>query len=280
VIKSGNTTLELSEADIVAISYITAKVARRLRKIKRTYQSSKIFAQNVRNQLENKKYMAAIFFMYNFNNMDSNIFYKPSEIKAEINKYMQTNTTDDTTDIISAGNCDNQYVTSKDISKALKTLENEIGLRKEITKIGVKRSKGKQKIRFLGKPYFYKLPLGSERLKKIMSNPVAVQIVFKSLIELGLLDHLQFLLEGYFYVLRDADKGEQVYDLARIGLKIAERTDTDIRVDKPGFESFTTFVRSLSEEQVKIIASKIAEVLGQYPDLFRGMLLFALSKNL
>jgi hypothetical protein len=280
VIKPGNTPLELNEADIVAISYITAKVARRLRKIKRTCQSSKTLAQKVLNQLENKKYMAATFFMYNFNNMDANIFYKPSEIKMEINKYMQTNTADDTTDMALASDCDTLYVTSKDISKTLRTLENQIGLHKETTKIGVKSNKGKQKIKFLGKPYFYKLPHGSERLKKIMSNPVAVQIVFKSLVELGLLDHLQFLLEGYFYIVRDADKGEKVYDLARIGLKIAEGTDTNTRVDKQGFESFRTFVRSLSEKQLKILASKIAEVLGQYPNLFRGMLLFALSKNL
>ena len=280
MIKPGNTLLELSEADIIAISFITAKVARRLRKIKRTCQSPKKFAQKVLNQLENKKYMATTFFMYNFNNMESNIFYKPSEIKMEINKYMQTNTADDTTDMALASDSDALYVTSKDISKALKTLENQIGLHKETTKIGVKSNKGKQKIKFLGKPYFYKLPHESERLKKNMSNPVAVQLVFKSLVELGLLDHLQFLVEGSLYIARDADKGEQVYDLTRIGMKISERADTDTIVDKPGFESFRTFLLSLSEEQLKIIASKFAEVLGQYPDIFRGMLLFALSKNL
>jgi hypothetical protein len=135
--------------------------------------------------------MASAFIMFNFNNMDTNRLYKPSEIKSEINKYMQTDIPDDDiTDLAATALAKNskagshEYVTSKDISKALKTLENEIELIKGTTKEEVKSIKGKQKIEFLGKPYFYKLPPKSESLKRIMSNPKAVELVFKSLLNL------------------------------------------------------------------------------------------------
>jgi hypothetical protein len=227
--------------------------------------------------------MASAFIMLNFDNMDANRLYKPSEIKSDINKYMQTDIPDDTTDIAAtalakkskAGS--SEYVTSKDISKAFKTLENDIKLTKIKGKEKVKSIKGKQKIEFLGKPYFYKLPPKSESLKRIMSNPKAVELVFKSLTELGLLPHLQFVYEASFYAVRDNVRKEKMYDLAKIAIKGIDKPDA--KIDKSSWESYRDYLLSFSEDQLKIIANKLAESTAQYPALYRFILLIALSKS-
>jgi hypothetical protein len=285
VIKTGKTPVELNEDDIVTISYITAKVAAMLQKIKKTYNSPKKYAEKLLKQLEHKKTMASVFIMFNFNNMDANRLYKPSEIKNGINKYMQTDIPDDDiTDIVVAALAkkskagSNEYVTSKDMSRAFKMLEKEIGLIKGTTKEEVKSIKGKQKIEFLGKPYFYKLPPKYENLKRIMSNPKAVEIVSKGLIELGLLPHLQFVWEASFYMVRDYVKKQQMYDIAKIAIKGIDKPDA--KVDKSSWKSFMDLLLSFSEDQLKIIANKLAEYIAQDPSLFRSILLLAaLSKS-
>jgi hypothetical protein len=163
--------------------------------------------------------------MSNFASMDANKLYKPSEIRYEINKYMQTDLGDDVSDIVevltTGSDADErEYVASKDMSRALKMLEKDIGLVKEENKKRVKSIKGKQKIEFLGKPIFYKLPPNSESLKKIISNPKAIELVFKSLIELGLRTHLQFISEASFYAIRASIEKEKENALASVTNKL------------------------------------------------------------
>jgi hypothetical protein len=121
--------------------------------------------------------------MSNFNSMDANRLYKPSEIRSEINKYMQIGVNDDVSDIVEAlatrsNASEREYVTSKDMSRALKMLEKETELVKEEYKKRVKSIKDKQKIDFLGKPIFYKLPPNSESKKNNLqsqSNRTCIQ---------------------------------------------------------------------------------------------------------
>jgi hypothetical protein len=280
MIKTGNTLLELNNDDIVTISYIAARINAKLCKIRKTYRSPKKYAEKVLSQLEHKKNMVSILIMSNFNSMDTNRLYKPSEIRNEINKQMQTKIPDDISEIVGALTTtseagESEYATSKDMSRALKTLENDIELTKETTKQRVKSVKGKQKIDFLGKPYFYKLPPNSESLKRIISNPKAIELVFKSLIKLGLLPHLQFVSVASFYAIRDCVKKEQLYDLARVVNKLVP----DAEINRSGWESYVTLLVSLSEDQLKMLAHKLAESLVQFPYVFRFIVLIALSRN-
>ncbi|HJY14830.1 MAG TPA: hypothetical protein VJ225_02290 [Nitrososphaeraceae archaeon] len=221
--------------------------------------------------------------MFNFDNMDANRLYKPSEIKSEINKYMQTDIPYDITDLAATALAKNskadssEYVTSKDISKAFKTLENDILLTKIKGKEEVKSIKGKQKIEFLGKPYFYKLPPKSESLKRIISNPKVVELIFKALTELSLLPHLQFVYEASFYAVRDNVRKEKMYNLSKIAIKGIGKSDA--KIDKSSWESYRDLLLPFSEGQLEIIAKKLAESTAQYPALYYFILLIALSKS-
>ena len=134
---------------------------------------------------------------------------------------MQTSTIkNDTTDLLAAIEnklgTNSEYISSNDISRALKSLEKEIGLINIRGKNKVKKTKGPQRIQFLGTPSMYKLPNRSQGLKKIMSKPDAIELVFKGLVSMGLLPHLEFIWKASFYVARDqASK----YELGKLAEK-------------------------------------------------------------
>src|SRR5215208_1933799 len=104
---------------------------------------------------------------------------------------MQSDMLHDTNDLVAAlsDKSEGDYVTSKDMNKALKTLVKEIGLA---------NIKGKEKIDFLGNPSLYRLPPDSMGLKRVLSDPGAVELIFKILIKMGLISYLKFILEASF----------------------------------------------------------------------------------
>lgn len=280
VSKTEKTMPELTEDDIVTISYIAAKVSVKLQKIEKTYRNPKNYAEKALKFLEHNKNLVATFIVFNLDNMDNNLLYKPSEIKNEISKYLHTEIPDETSEIAAAledkPKASSIYVTSNDISKAFKALVSEIDLVKLDTKEEVKKIKGRQKIKFLGKPYFYKPPPTTESLKRIIANPEAVILVFKSLKKLGLLPHLKFILEASFYVVRDYVRKERTYKLTKM---IVKQIKKDTVLDEPGWESYRNLLLSASEEQLKKVADKLAEYALNYPDLCRYILLMALWKS-
>jgi hypothetical protein len=100
----------------------------------------------------------------------------------------------------------NEYISSNDIKKALKALEKEIGLINIPGKEKVKKIRGTQKIEFLGRPSRWQFPASSGELKKLMSKPKAVELIIKSLINMGLLPHLEFIWEASLYGVREQSR--------------------------------------------------------------------------
>jgi hypothetical protein len=278
--KIGNSPLELSENDVVTISYIVAKINSKLCQITKDYPSSRKYAEHILRLYEHKKNKAGVFIISNFKNMEPDRLYKPAEIRGEINRDMQPGTPDDISDLAGALTTntevgENECVTSKDVSRALKALENDLGLVKITNKQSVKNIKGKQKIEFSGRPSFYKLPPNLESIKRIIAQPNAIKLVFDSLVKLGILPHLQFVCEASFYALREYTVKEQHYDLARLASKLVP----DAKIDKAGWDSYRDLLLSLSEEQLKILANGVAQSMTHFPGVFRNILLVALSKN-
>lgn len=279
--KTGNSPHELNENDVETISYIVAKINSKLCQITKDYPSSKKYAEHFLKLSEHKKNMASVFIISNFNKMQTSKLYKPSEIKGEINRDMQPGISDDISDLAGALTSrsevgEDEYVTTKDVSRALKMLENDLGLIKITTKQSVKNIKGKQKIEFSGRPSFYMLPPNLEDIKRIIARPKAIELVFNSLIKLGTLPHLQFVCEASFYALRECIVKEQQYDLARLASKLVQDAETD----KSGWDSYRNLLLSLSEEQLKILANGVTQSMTRFPSVFRNIMLIALSKNL
>jgi hypothetical protein len=280
--KTGNSPLELNGDDVVTISYIVTKINSKLCQIRKDYPSSKKYAEYVLRLFEHKKNVTGAFIISNFNDMKPNRLYKPSEIKDEINREMQYSTPDDISDLSGAlmprsevG--ENEYVTSKDISRALKMLEKDFGLVPKTTKKDIKSIKIDQKIEISGRPSFYMLPPNLESIKRIVTQPNAIELVFKSLIKLGVLSDLQFVCEAAFYAFREYIVKEQQYDLA--SARIANKLVPDAKIDNSGWDSYRNLLLSLSEEQLKILANGVAQSMLHFPSVFRNIMLIALAKN-
>jgi hypothetical protein len=276
VTKAEKTSPEFTEEEIQIMIVTAAKIAVKLQKIKRRYREPKIFALKVLKDLQYKKNIAFAFTIFNFSNMDHRTLYRPQDLKTEITKHMQTNKVNDTTDILTAlgdkPGTNSDYVNSKDISKALKALEKEIGLINIKGKDKIKKAKGTQRIQFLGKPSLYKLPHDSEGLKKLMSKPKAVGLVFKSLVNMGLLPHLEFVWEASFYVTRDQ---ASTYELGRLAEKSIDQSN--LKIDPKKWNSYRNLLLSIPEDRFKMLAHKLTELSADHPELYRFILLLGLS---
>jgi hypothetical protein len=275
--KTGKTLSEFNEEEIMVMINTAAKIAAKLQKIKETYREPKIFASKVLKDLEHKKNIAFAFTIFNFSNMDHRRFYRPQDLKTEITKHMQTSTIkNDTTDLLAATEdklvTNSEYVSSKDITKSLKALENEIGLINIKGKDKIKKAKGTQQIQFLGKPSLYKLPHNSEGLKKIMSKPKAIELIFKSLVNMGLLSHLEFIWEASFYVTRDQGS---TYELGKLAEKLVDHLN--LKIDQQNWSFYQNLLLSIPEDRLGILAHKLSELSANHPELYRFILLLGLS---
>ena len=67
------------------------------------------------------------------------------------------------------------------------------------------------------------LPPELENVKRIIAQPKAIELIFNSLVKLGILPHLQFVCEATFYAFREYIVKEQHYDLA--SARIANKQD-------------------------------------------------------
>lgn len=278
----GNSPLELNENDMVTISYIVAKLYPKLCQIRKDYASSKKYAEDVIRLFEHKKNIIGAFIISNFGSMQPDKLYKTSETIDEINRDMQSGTSEDISALAGALTSrseadENEYATSKDMNRALKMLEKDFGLIRKTTKKDVKAIKGNQKIELSGRPSFYMLPPELENIRRIIAQPKAIELIFNSLVKLGILPHLQFVCEATFYIFREYIVKEQQYDLA--SARIANKLVADAKIDNSGWDSYRNLLLSLSEEQLKILANGVAQSTPHFPSVFRNIMLIALAKN-
>ena len=204
--KTDKTPHGFDDEELSVLLTTMARIATKLQNIKKAYRDPKDYAARIMKDLEHKKNLGQAFIIFSFNNTDQKKLYSPSYFKNEIEKYMRNNTLNDPSDILAAttdeSKTQNEYISSNEISKALKTLEKEIGLINIPGKDKIKKIRGKQKIDFLGRPSRWQFP-SSEELMKLMSKPKAVEVIIKSLVSMGLLPHLEFIWEASFYFVRE-----------------------------------------------------------------------------
>ena len=206
--------------------------------------------------------------------MDLATFYSPLDLKNEIAKSMQVNTPYDNADILTTLQ-ESKTVNSNDITKALKTLEKEIGLIILTGKKEIRKARTTQKIKFSGRPSLWRFPPNSEGMKKIMSKPKVIELIFRSLINVGLLPRLEFLWQASFYVIREQAKNQNIYELIKSAEKSMDH-GLNARIDQQSLEYYRSFLLSVSEEQLGLLAHKLCKFWVCHPPLCRPILLLGL----
>jgi hypothetical protein len=269
--------IELTEKDIEIVVYITAKVNTRLQSIRKKYSTPMKYAHYLIKGTKHKDTIAAAVLLNDVRNIDPDTWYKPEDFRKIITKKMQSDIVNDNTDLITAIGDDHQhtYVSYKDMNRALKELERDIGLINKRGKEQIKKVRGKQKIKFSGSPSVYRLPSDVSDLEKAMSNPKVIELVFRSLKRLGLLDYLAFLLEAFFHTMRASLK-EKAASSALINL-IKSTNEAGLKLDASSWESYCKILLTQNDTQLKIIAKNLAQSMIENPQHYRNILLCALS---
>jgi hypothetical protein len=281
--KTEKTTRGFDEEEISVMLVTVARISAKLQNIKNVYSDPKDFAAKIMKGLKHRSNLAQVFFIYSFNDMNQQKLYSPAYFKNEISVHMRTNTLNDRSDILTASTdkskTDTEYISSNDISKALKTLEKEIGLINISGKEKIKKKRGKQKVEFSGgRPSMWQLPPSSEGLKKLMSKPAAVELMVKSLFNNGLLPHLEFILEASFYVAREQARKRSVYEFAKISEKSVDHLG--IKIDQQIWESHHNLMLSIPEDQLGVLAHRLSRLSINRPEACHFILLLALFISL
>lgn len=266
--------IDLTDEDIEIVAYITAKVSNRIQTVRKKYPSAKEYGEQIVKESKHRDKIAACILLFDPWNLDPDKWYKPEDFRGIITKKMRVN---DNTDIMSTLDCDSQqrYVSYKNMNRALKELEMDIGLINKKGKEKIKKVRDRQKIKFSGSPSVYKLPPDVSVLKKAMSKPKVIELVFRSLRRMGLLDYLAFLFEAFFHTMRSSHKDEA----ASHALINLIRSTSGIRgkLDASDWESYGRMLLTQNDAQLKIIAMKLAESMIEKPEHYHNILLYVLS---
>jgi hypothetical protein len=105
-----------------------------------------------------------------------------------------------------------------------------------------------------------------------MSKPKAIELVFKSLVNMGLLPNLEFIWEASFYVVRDR---ASTYELGKLAEKSIDHLNLKINTNNWNF--YRTLLLSIPEDRINMLAHKLTELSSGYPELYRFILLLGLS---
>lgn len=268
--------IELTEKDkeTIAVAYITSKVINRIQSIRKKYPHPKENGEKILKESKHKGKVAAAILLFDLGNMDPDKWYKPEDFREIITKKMQA----DTGTVTTLDHDNHQrYVSYKDMNRTVKELERNIGLINKKGKEKIKKVRGRQIIKFSGSPSVYKLPSDVSDLRKAMSNPKVIELVFRSLKRLGLLDYLAFLLEAFFHTMRASLK-EKAASHALINL-IKSANEAGLKLDTSSWESYCKTLLTVNDAQLKIIAKKLAESMIEKPQHYRNILLCVLSTS-
>jgi hypothetical protein len=243
----------------------------------RKYQSPKEYATKVSQQLQYKKTIPALFVVYDYGNVDTSYLYTPGEIRRKIIDEINSDISIDSSDITaSIGLADDgdYYLSSKDMNKAMQLLQKEIGVRNIKGKREVKKNAiSGQKIELKGRPSVYKMPNIFAILNTVCSDRLATRQVIKTLLSLGMLDLMAFILEASFYTLKDSNTNrvDELFKVARRPL-----IDTEVEINADKFQLYKEYIKSLDEDELRLLAINKAKEMLNHPEFYGYILLSSL----
>jgi hypothetical protein len=273
----------ISADDVQTIAYIVANISAKMNKIMKTYSDPKEYAKKVLKLLKHKKNILGVLIFYNLINMDPEQWHSPDDFKKKVTETLRDETTYDVSSILSGMEEKDvkmdDYINPKEINKALTVLKKEFKIIHVKNKKEIEQIIGKKIKELEGRPSFYKLASDSINLKKVMSNPIHVELIISSLKRLGLVRFLSLILEAELYVLR---KNKEVsYELAKAYMKSNQQVIKvlDWKHIQSSVNDTISLLDSINEDQLKILCKKIASLMVEHPFFYPYILSMALSRT-
>jgi hypothetical protein len=274
-----NLPFELIQEDMITLQQIiVARAYLTLRQI-RKYNSPREYAKNVLQQLQYRKTVPALFVVYDHKNVDTSYLYTPGEIRKRVIDEINSNISIDSDDVTTSSDLADDgdfYLSSKDMNKAIRLLEKEIGLINLKGKKVIKKNiVSKQKLELKGRPSVYKMPDIFAFLNKVCSDEHATRQVIKTLVSMGMLAALAFILEASFYAIKDVVNDGNAKRIDKL-FKAATMLSTQTKVDMDIFRLHKEYIRSLDESKLGLLATNIANEWLNHPELYGYILISSL----
>lgn len=272
-----NLPYEFIKDDMITVQQIIVARAYVILQQLKKYNSPRKYATNVLQQLRYKKTIPALFIIYDHKNADTSYLYTPGEIRKKIIDQINSDTSNDNSDMIASTTSADDgdfYLSSKDMNKAMQLLQKEIGLinlkgKKEVEKNNLL----KHKIELKGRPSVYKMPDIFAALNKVCSDELATRQVVKTLVNMGMLAILAFILEASFYAVKDGNTNriDELFKVAR-----REIVGAEVKIDTDKFRLYKEYIQSLDESELRSLAINKAKEMLNHPELYGYILLSSL----
>jgi hypothetical protein len=273
------TTLE--EKDILIIASVAAGVHTNLKRIRMSYLNPKEFGEKGPVGLAHRDIFLAFSFLYNIHQVDTNGFYKPEDLRKIILKQIRSHKNEDSSNIQNSLPCDASpnKIEYKDMNRALKELAKVIDLN-NVKKEEIQRIARERHISFSGMPSLYQFRDGNLKiLQYIHTKPLLINLIIKTLKNMGFVDDFAFFIEGFIYSMHN--NSQEAND--RVAHKVfdvvlnSNPPPFNIEIEKD-FQLLRNYLLSIDETNVNALAIRIVSQAVEIPQIcWPFLLLFLLS---
>jgi hypothetical protein len=251
-----------------------------------TYNGNpKEYVREVLNLSKTDKALSVAYFIFNAKNMSSDQTFSPKGLNKKLAKEILYDPKEATEAILSSVEESKIYLKSYDMSEVLQELVDEglflnIRGKKKIRKLAPealpKRSKGGEYKDSKPEGYysFYRITDDLETLKKVISNPEAIALVYNKLKKHGVLQkYYEFIVLAFIYTLIEGD--ERFYQFATIAV---QANLDNKRIHPSEWREIKQYIVALKEEELQDLAKQMVAYQLENP-VDHNYLLLSLFKS-
>jgi hypothetical protein len=267
---------DISKEDLSTANQIMIRCATKFQNILDKYSEPKKYSEMAARQLKSSKALCSLFLFPQLLNLDTSNLYSPSELKKMISNDRQIGSTpNDNEDIITVNGLadeivSNKYITDSTLSKVYKKFKREgllihINSKRQLKNFRDKKTKKHKNIyKTRGRISFYTISPDVEEVRKVLSNPKAVEIINNGLKESGLLyECMEFIFKAFFYLMRRNASEEETEVLKKAVGTLFPKVYPNLELDMKYWRSFKESLSSQDEKLFEKEAIKIVAILEE-----------------
>jgi hypothetical protein len=264
----------MNERDLRTINEIILRCATKFQSVLDKYSDPKKYSEKAARRLKSSKALCSLFLFLQLSDLDTSLLYSPSELKKIISNDRQIgSTSNDNEDIITVNGLadeivSNKYITDSTLSKVYKKFKREgllihINSKRQLKNFRDKKTKKHKNIyKTRGRISFYTISPDVEEVRRILSNPRAVEIINNTLKKSGLLYKcMEFVVKTFFYLMRRNASEEETEVIKKAIGTLFTKIYPNLELEMKDWRSFKESLSSQDEKLFEKEAIKIVPIL-------------------
>lgn len=266
---------DISEKDLLTANQIMVRCATKFQNVLDKYSDPKKYSEQMARQLKSSKTLCSLFLFPQLLDLDTTQLYSPSELEEKIVKDIKVGNTSTSNEVLTLNGLakeivSNKYVTDSTLSKVYKKFKREgllihIENKRQLKNFRAQRTKKHKNIyKTRGRISFYTISPYVEEVRRVLSNPKAVEIINNSLKKSGLLyECMEFVVKAIFYSMRRNASEEEIEVLKNAVGTLSTKLYPNLELDMKDWQSFKESLSSQDEKLFEKEAIKIVAILEE-----------------